>query len=152
MQANTQKHTNVHMHKHILNLLTHSLRSPCVFYTVFHATLWESAAFALSRGGVTRITMCDTTSVSTRSEFQIKRTPFFYQHSLIASPSLSSSLLPLLPFSQIWSLSTALLCPTPSFPPSPPSPPFSSVVFLLSFSAVQSVSNLSFVYYDVWVR
>lgn len=88
----TQTPRRTHKHSH-----TYSPFSLCVFHR-FYATLWESdiqtAALAHSRGGKTRITMCGTTSVSTRSEFQIKRTPFFYEHSLIASPSLSSFSLP----------------------------------------------------------
>lgn len=166
-----QTHTYIHtyMHKHILNTHTLSLRSClCAFSPFFNATSRESehpdCSSCLSRwwwrwwrwwwrcvcggwgGGETRITMCDTTSVSTRSEFQIKRTPFFYQHSLTAAnvpppPPPAPAPPPPPPFSQIWSLSTPLLCPTPpaSFPslplapPSPPPPPFFPSVCLSPF-------------------
>lgn len=55
-------------------------------------------------------------------------------------------------------LSSVRLPPPPSLPFLSHPPPllhppfFLPFVFLLFFSAVQSVSNLSFVYYDVWVR
>lgn len=96
--------------------------------------------------------------------FKSNTPPFFYQHSLITSPSSSSpsSSLPPYPLPSIFSDMIPFNSSPLSNPPPPtclpttlpPPPPFYfSPLFSFSFSfSVKSVSNLSFVYYDVWVR
>lgn len=124
IQPDTHKHT--HADTHSLSL------SALLVFTVFHAILQllKKGEWGWGAG----ITMCDAASVSTRPGFQIKRTPLF----LTPSPPP--------PFSQIQSLSPPLSAP-------PPHLTLRHLFFSLSFvSAVQSVSELSFVYYDVWVR
>lgn len=177
LAPHTQTNPHTCMHKHIPKSTqntwtqhTHShTYSPCVFFHpfFFHATLWESRDSTLQllcgEGGVVGywegITMCDTTSVSTRSEFEIKRTPPF-STSILSSPPLSrpitsppSSPLPpsifsdMIPFQLLSSVQ-----PPPTLPSSSFSIFFPLLLLSFSFFSVQSVSNLSFVYYDVWVR
>lgn len=168
-------HKCANMYKHISNPRTHKnthtqTQTPMLSLWVF-PTPCESRRsrlqLLLSAEGGAHALLCVTPLLFPPGlNFKSNTPPFFYQHSLITSPSSSSpsSSFPPYPLPSIFSdmipFNSSPLSDPPPPPPASQPPPFHlhlpsifSPLFSFSFSfSVKSVSNLSFVYYDVWVR
>lgn len=132
LPAHTDSYKHIHAQAHPELTNTHTLSVLLVCFSPFFMPPCESQRSRLQlllsaeRGGRHALLCVTPPLFPPGLNFKSNEPPF--STSIPSSPPL----LPL-PFSQIWSLSTPLLCPThPPFPLLHP-PPFSSVVFLLFF-------------------
>lgn len=163
-------HTNLckYMHKHILNPHSHtqtphkytlslSLCSPCVFFHRFSCHLVRVRhpdCSSCSQKGGKHVLLCVTPPLFPPGLNFKSNAPPFSTSVPSPPPPLPPPPLHLLflrydPFQLLSSVRLPLQLP--SLPLAPFSTFFPPLSFSFSF-AVQSVSNLSFVYYDVWVR